>query len=320
MNVTQAKKKRAEVEQARDYYRKDQDTSGGKNTSDCIAKLKQKLPCAKCGALGHWAKECPQRGDGKKVNMLGWIGFQALELRMAARKQNPMKVLIDTACAKSVMGEPFAREYTKFMADQYGHDVVRVAEKEPFRFGPTRTVYSACAITMIISVGEHFALIRVSVINKDSPCSITVTQQAGTQGIEGCRRPQCYMVIRFAEFGAKVKLPLVDTITGHVAMPITDFERIPPIPPSMVKAVRDSAKEVSAYHGPCTHPPCPRRPCCIHPPCPRRPCCLHPLHPRIPSYMPILMFHDCLRIPLITKQIRSVRSTGTSPGLTRLLT
>ena len=66
--LTRAKKQRAEVEKARGYFKKG--ANPGKD-DEKVKSLKSKLPCAKCGALGHWFKDkiCPkfaqQFKDGK---------------------------------------------------------------------------------------------------------------------------------------------------------------------------------------------------------------------------------------------------------------
>ena len=56
--LTRAKKQRAELEKARGYFKK----SDHKGQKDQLKQYKAKLPCSKCGALGHWYKdpECPK--------------------------------------------------------------------------------------------------------------------------------------------------------------------------------------------------------------------------------------------------------------------
>ena len=49
--MTVARQRRAEVNRARQFFREPQSFEGRKAQLD---KLKQKLPCARCGQLGHW--------------------------------------------------------------------------------------------------------------------------------------------------------------------------------------------------------------------------------------------------------------------------
>ena len=51
--MTIAKQRRAEVDRARQFFRKHQSSEDSKARLD---KLKQKLPCARCGQLGHWKR------------------------------------------------------------------------------------------------------------------------------------------------------------------------------------------------------------------------------------------------------------------------
>ena len=58
--MTVAKQRRTEVDRARQFFRKPQSSEERKARLD---KLKQKLPCARCGQLGHWKDDngCPAK-------------------------------------------------------------------------------------------------------------------------------------------------------------------------------------------------------------------------------------------------------------------
>ena len=64
--MTIAKQRRAEVDRARHFFRKPQSSEDRKAT---LAKLKQKLLCARCGQLVHWKddNDCPA-----KVKVVNW--------------------------------------------------------------------------------------------------------------------------------------------------------------------------------------------------------------------------------------------------------
>ena len=64
--MTVARQRRAPVNRARQFFRGPQSLEGRKAHLD---KLKQKLPCAPCGHLGHWKddNDCPA-----KVKVVNW--------------------------------------------------------------------------------------------------------------------------------------------------------------------------------------------------------------------------------------------------------
>ena len=65
--MTIAEQRRAEVDRARQFFRKPQSCEERKAKLD---KLKQKLPCTRCGQLGHWKddRDCPAKV--KVVNLV----------------------------------------------------------------------------------------------------------------------------------------------------------------------------------------------------------------------------------------------------------
>ena len=60
--LTRAKKQRAEVEKARGFFKRGARKEG---RDAAVHPLKSKLPCSKCGQLGHWHKdkECPKYNE-----------------------------------------------------------------------------------------------------------------------------------------------------------------------------------------------------------------------------------------------------------------
>ena len=78
--LTQAKKQRSEIEKARGFFKKAA-YSDPKDKAERLKKLKARLPCAKCGALGHWKDdpECPMNKGHKKTKTSGSYYTYVLE-------------------------------------------------------------------------------------------------------------------------------------------------------------------------------------------------------------------------------------------------
>ena len=64
--MTIAKQRRAEVDRAGQFFQKPQSSEDRKARLD---KLKQKLPCARCGQLGHWKDDYDCQA---KLNVVNW--------------------------------------------------------------------------------------------------------------------------------------------------------------------------------------------------------------------------------------------------------
>ena len=220
--LTDAKKKRGETERARGYYKK----------ADRIAELKKRLPCSKCGKLGHWAKECPSGDAGNgKTYMLGFLGYASYEMRVALRVRYPLQALVDTACAKCVMGGPVASEYTRIMKLDHDYEVERVAEKEPYQFGPSRTVHSQEALLVPLRIGTTWVMLRVSVISEDVPFLLSKNV---LRALRACvDLDKLCLVCR-----GMGTVPLEETTSGHVALRIVAFDGPPQVDPAAARHCR----------------------------------------------------------------------------------
>ena len=62
-----ARQKTVEVKKLRQYFRKPESREERKRA---IQEKMKRAPCHKCGELGHWSRECPQRSNGVNLTAL----------------------------------------------------------------------------------------------------------------------------------------------------------------------------------------------------------------------------------------------------------
>ena len=139
--MTIAKQRRAEVDRARQLIRQTQSLEDRKARLD---KLKQRLPCARCGQLGHWKDYNDCLAKVKVVNREETeervteesCPFPVSTFLFHVREQCATSSgVIDTACARTLAG---TRWFTKFEVELKKHatPVELVPDNETFRFGP----------------------------------------------------------------------------------------------------------------------------------------------------------------------------------------
>ena len=143
--TTTAKQRRAEVDRARQFFRKPQSSEDRKAK---LEKLKQKLACARCGQIGNWKddNECPA-----KVKVVNWEETE----EEVTEELHPFLVttflshgrercalisgMIDTACAPTLAG---TRWFEKFEVEPTndGTPVEVVHDNETHRLQQSRGV------------------------------------------------------------------------------------------------------------------------------------------------------------------------------------
>ena len=67
----------------------------------------------------------------------------------------PAMALLNTACAKSVCGRPWAQDVIQRMSEE-GIDVARIPESEPCRFGPGKRILSEEALLLPVVWGRSY--------------------------------------------------------------------------------------------------------------------------------------------------------------------
>ncbi|CAK0825609.1 unnamed protein product [Prorocentrum cordatum] len=78
-------------------------------------------------------------------------------------------IVVDTACAKSVAGLRWHRRLAIYVRENWGIELETVTEREPYRFGPGKAIYSSQALLLPMEWDGKGAVIRISLVEEDVP-------------------------------------------------------------------------------------------------------------------------------------------------------
>ena len=198
--LTQAAKRRSQAEKGRGYQR----VESSSEREARVTSMKAQMACSACKAhgltvFGHWHadKACPyyaetqkhraQKAEKKVFAAEGGQTFTtqgaeeddessdsgtAFDVMMTCAnfKGADSLGMTDTCCAKTVVGEDWARQHMMRMWEK-GITYLVVKEREPFRFGPGDVLHSSYALIFPLGLGEdgHVAVVRASVVTQSVP-------------------------------------------------------------------------------------------------------------------------------------------------------
>eukprot|EP00435_Cladocopium_sp_Y103_P012893 s3290_g3.t1 len=233
--MTQASRRRAQVEQARGYMKSETKDQRDRRISD----MKSRMPCSACKAngktsYGHWHsdKECPfYNPAGKSEQSKGVFVVQQADqfsdtsddafcvhvsttwntLTDDSDLDMQLLALSDTCCAKTVAGQKWMSGFMKHLYKNNCHFWI-VDEAQGFRFGPGPKIGSEYAVVAPICVGKRGCQVhlKISVVPTDVP--LLVSRQALQELGAIVNLPD--HVIEFVHTGCR--MPLRTTSSGHI--------------------------------------------------------------------------------------------------------
>ena len=246
--MTQASRRRAEIEKGRGYQQKE----SAEERSKRIKEMKSRMACSACRAhgkvvYGHWHddRECPffeeskkNRGNGNgntqgvfvvstaggalsdssedpfMVNMVNEILQTSINTRHVDESS---LALSDTCCARTVAGEKWMQAFLHRLWKS-GKQFYVLEECQGFRFGPGPKIDSVQAVVVPTSLGSKDTMVylRISVVDHDVPLLLSrrVLQDLGSVLDLGKGE------VAFSQLGAKQHL--ITTSSGHVGFYIWD--------------------------------------------------------------------------------------------------
>ena len=217
-----------------------------KATEDRISLAKSKSFCSVCKQRGHWHRDpqCPMRQGGgdkaaspKPADVKVQTAHAIFETHVSV--EGTLLAITDCACTKSVMGTSWLQRFV---------DVLRVSnvsvpllpEQDNFRFGASRIYTSNYAVVVplrLLRLGEHWVLIRASVVHGDLPLLMSRSALAAL----GMVYDLDSHVADFTKVGVQGH-PLLTTPSGHPALNVHPGDQ--GLPPFARPEMWDASKSI----------------------------------------------------------------------------
>ncbi len=134
-------------------------------------------------------KTCPQNPNAQKPIAVKpykvHLTYCHIILLSKFQEISPFVVLVDTACAKSVVGKPWATRYIQMVESTFDVKVIAIYEKAPFKFGPGGRIFSVYALVVVFECADQRSrvAVKISVIDRDLPCLLSKSVIRGLRGV-----------------------------------------------------------------------------------------------------------------------------------------
>ena len=145
----------------------------------------------------------------------------------------PGKGVVDTACAKMMMGSETFQQYLGLLKSEERASIEKVREKNRFRFGDNETWLSFWSAVIPMNIGGHLCREKVAIVAGDAPFSISKPFLQRVGAVLDLEQGQ----VTFNKLG--VKLDLGESATGRNVIDL--------IPDSADRFPDDTARECAQF-------------------------------------------------------------------------
>ena len=148
------------------------------------------------------------------------------------------KGIIDTGCAKMMMGSDTFKQYLDLLTSKERASVEKVLEKNRFRFGDNETRMSHWSAVIPMNIGNHVCREKVAIILGDAPFLMSKPFLQRMGAVLDLEKGQ----VTFNKLG--VTMNLGESSTGHhVTDLISDCETLTIAPGSVIKHSEESVQD-----------------------------------------------------------------------------
>ena len=155
----------------------------------------------------------------------------------AILNSSPGKGIIDTRCAKMMMGSDTLKQYLDLLTSKERASVENVREKSRFRFGDNETRMSHWSAVIPMNIGKHVCREKMAIILGEAPFLISKPFLQRMGAVLDLEKGQ----VTFNKLG--VTMNLGESSTGHYVIDlISDCETLTIAPGSVIKHFEESVQ------------------------------------------------------------------------------
>ena len=171
--------------------------------------------CNGCGSRNHWYRNCPDRPqqevqDSTDHSETGFLSFAVIHSKLVEESKG--KCILDSACTATVAGEEWVNDYISRLDDEDRNCITRKPSHVAIKFGGGEVSKFLRRMDIPIQFGSTKCFLSVEVVSGNLPLLFSVKSLSRAKMTINFERK---VVIVIGE-----EIPLVETSTGHLAVPI----------------------------------------------------------------------------------------------------
>ena len=165
------RERRSEVSKLQKTRRFAQANVVKKQFSREVTDLQKRSRCRACGQIGHWARNCPQKGTGSssggKPERDKAHGAAVVEEALLV--SSPGYGIIDSGCSRTLIGQDTLNQFLRLYHEQHIQAPTTRPQHNLFRFGNGQEELSEKVVSMPVTIHGRAGRIECCIIKGEAP-------------------------------------------------------------------------------------------------------------------------------------------------------